>query len=236
MTNVSKEEKRMMLFDMQEHPEKYTDEQVEHLLADEEVKEFFHELAMARMAGKKANPKEVDVDGAWKKFVQAHHEGKMEIDAGKSKDAYRNRMKIAASIVGIIFLLAIPSAIFEDDFEIGDHLIGAMIISVPFFIIGEFSRIFIKKKYGEDFRGIEIGDTILMIAAGALLGTQAVIVSALLGIIVCAIIGIIHYMATGDKTVAFGPGLAIGIAISALWGNQIANWYLGMLVVEETVS
>ena len=66
-TNMSKEEKRMMLFDMQEHPEKYTDEQVERLLADEEVKEFFHELAMARMAGKKANPKEVDVDGAWHK-------------------------------------------------------------------------------------------------------------------------------------------------------------------------
>ena len=82
----------------------------------------------------------------------------------------------------------------------------------------------------------DYGDTILMFAAGAVLGTKAVIVSALLGIIVCAIIGIIHYMATGDKTVAFGPGLAIGIAISALWGNQIANWYLGMLVVEETVS
>lgn len=53
MTNMSKEEKRMMLFDMQEHPGKYTDEQVERLLADEEVKEFFHELVMARMAGKK---------------------------------------------------------------------------------------------------------------------------------------------------------------------------------------
>ena len=35
MTNMSKDEKRMMFFDMQEHPEKYTDEQVEHLLADE---------------------------------------------------------------------------------------------------------------------------------------------------------------------------------------------------------
>ena len=139
-------------------------------------------------------------------------------------------------IVGIIFLLAIPSAIFEEDFEIGSHILGAMIVSVPFFIIGEISRIFIKKKYGEDFRGIELGDTILMIAAGALLGTQAVIVSALLGIIICALIGIIHFIATGDKTVAFGPGLAIGIAISALWGDQIANWYLGMLVVEETVS
>ena len=94
MTNMSKEEKRMMLFDMQEHPEKYTDEQVERLLADEEVKEFFHELAMARMAGKKANPKEVDVDGAWKEFVQAHHEGKLAMDAGRAKDAYRNRMKM----------------------------------------------------------------------------------------------------------------------------------------------
>lgn len=108
MTNMSKDEKRMMLFDMQEHPEKYTDEQVEYLLADEEVKEFFHELAMARMAGKKANPK--NVDGAWKEFVQAHHEDKLAIDAGKSKGAYRNRMKIAASIVGIIFLSGVALA------------------------------------------------------------------------------------------------------------------------------
>ena len=139
-------------------------------------------------------------------------------------------------IVGIILLLAVPSAIFEEDFELKDHFIGAMIVSVPFFIIGEVSRIYIRKKYGEDFRGIELGDTILMIAAGALLGTQAVIVSALLGIIICAVIGIIHFIATKEKIVAFGPGLAIGIAIGALWGNQIANWYLGMLVVEETLA
>ena len=71
---MSKDEERMMLFVMQEHPEKSTDEQVEQLLADEEQKEFFHELAMARMAGKKANPKDVDVDEAWKEFVQAHYE------------------------------------------------------------------------------------------------------------------------------------------------------------------
>ena len=99
MTNMSKEEKRMMLFDMQEHPEKYTDEQVERLLADEEVKEFFHELAMARMAGKKANPKEVDVDEAWKEF---------------SNGSYRNRMKIAASIVGIIFLSGVALAAVQN--------------------------------------------------------------------------------------------------------------------------
>ena len=99
MTNMNKDEKRLMLFDMQEHPEKYTDEQIEHLLADEEVKEFLRDLAMARMAGKKATPKKIDVDKAWKEF---------------SNGSYRNRMKIAASIVGIIFLSGVALAAVQN--------------------------------------------------------------------------------------------------------------------------
>ena len=99
MTNMNKNEKRMMFFDMQEHPEKYTDEQMEHLLTDEEVKEFLRDLAMARMAGKKATPKKVDVDKAWKEF---------------SNGSYRNRMKIAASIVGIIFLSGVALAAVQN--------------------------------------------------------------------------------------------------------------------------
>lgn len=51
--NKSKEEKRQMFFDMQEHPDRYTDEQVERLLADKDVKDFFHDMAMVRMAMKK---------------------------------------------------------------------------------------------------------------------------------------------------------------------------------------
>ena len=99
MTNMNKDEKRLMLFDMQEHPDKYTDEQIEHLLADEEVKEFLRDLAMARMTGKKATPKKVDVDKAWKEF---------------SNGSYRNRMKIAASIVGIIFLSGVALAAVQN--------------------------------------------------------------------------------------------------------------------------
>ena len=99
MTNMNKDEKRLMLFDMQEHPDKYTDEQIEHLLTDEEVKEFLRDLAMARMAGKKATPKMVDVDKAWKEF---------------SNGSYRNRMKIAASIVGIIFLSGVALAAVQN--------------------------------------------------------------------------------------------------------------------------
>lgn len=99
MNNMNKDEKRLMLFDMQEHPEKYTDEQIERLLADEEVKDFLRDLAMARMAGKKATPKKVDVDKAWKEFANG---------------SYRNRMKIAASVVGIIFISGVAFAAVQN--------------------------------------------------------------------------------------------------------------------------
>ena len=80
MSTMNKDEKRLMLFDMQEHPEKYTDEQVERLLADEEAQEFLRDLAMARMAGKKATPKKVDVDKAWKEFSEKHNKAKSNAD------------------------------------------------------------------------------------------------------------------------------------------------------------
>ena len=112
MTNMSKEEKRMMLFDMQEHPEKYTDEQVERLLADEEAQEFLRDLAMARMAGKKATPKKVDVDKAWKEFSEKHNKAKS-ISNG-TNTSYHNRMQIAASIIGIIFLSGVALAAVQN--------------------------------------------------------------------------------------------------------------------------
>ncbi len=137
-------------------------------------------------------------------------------------------MEIDMIIVALIFLLAIPSAIFTEDASIKSRIIGALVISVPFFIIGEISRIFIRKKTGEDFRAIELGDTILMFAAGALLGTQAIIVSAFVGILLAAIGGIAYKAVTGESKLAFGPYLSMGIAIAALWGGSIANWYIGL--------
>ncbi len=117
MTNMNKDEKRLMLFDMQEHPDKYTDEQIEHLLADEEVMEFLRDLAMARMAGKKATPKKVDVDKAWKEFANG---------------SYRNRMKIAASIVGIIFLSGVALAAVQNgwlNFSTSDKVVDNKVMT-----------------------------------------------------------------------------------------------------------
>lgn len=112
MSTMNKDEKRLMLFDIQEHPEKYTDEQVERLLADEEAQEFLRDLAMARMAGKKATPKKVDVDKAWKEFSEKHNKAKS-IGNG-ANTSYRNRMQIAASIIGIIFLSGVALAAVQN--------------------------------------------------------------------------------------------------------------------------
>ena len=138
-------------------------------------------------------------------------------------------MEIDLRLLALIALLAVPSAFFTQQASVSERIIGALIISVPFFIIGEVSRPIIRKKFGEDFRAIELGDTLLMIAAGVLLGTKAIIVSALIGIVAAAIGGLISKFATGESKFAFGPYLSIGIAISALWGNQIAQWYINML-------
>ena len=132
-------------------------------------------------------------------------------------------------IVGLVFLLAIPAAIFTDDVELKHRIIGALAVSVPFFIIGEVSRPIIKKKFEEDFRAIELGDTILMFAAGALLGTKAIIVSAFIGIITAAIGGVITKIMTKDSKFAFGPYLSIGIMFGILWGTKLVDWYIDLI-------
>lgn len=139
-------------------------------------------------------------------------------------------------IVGLLLMLAVPAAIFTDDVPLKHRLIGTLAISVPFFLIGEISRPIIRKKFGEDFRAIELGDTLLMAAAGALLGTQAVIVSALFGVVSLAVFGSIwKFCLHKESKIAFGPFLSIGIAAAMLWGDKIASWYIGLLTAEPTL-
>ena len=116
MTIMNKEEKLMMLFDIQEHPERYTDEQIENLLADEEANALYQAQAMARMAGKKAKPEKVDVDEAWKNFSAQYVSDGIEGKHSRKSDTFvegmshSRKMKIAASIIGVIFLSGVAWA------------------------------------------------------------------------------------------------------------------------------
>lgn len=86
------EEKLQMFFDFQEHPERYSEEQIKELLTDDDMKSLIQDAACIKRAMKKQNPQEVDVDAAWEQFAQ------------QNIKPQHNWMKIAASIVGVIII------------------------------------------------------------------------------------------------------------------------------------
>lgn len=119
------------------------------------------------------------------------------------------------SILILIALLAVPSY-FTDTHTLSDRLIGLVIVSVPLLIIGIFG-------------GMGMGDVILMAGSGLLLGAKAVVVAAFIGILLGAVSGIIIKVITKNSQMPFGPALTAGLAIAALYGERIADWYIGII-------
>ena len=121
---------------------------------------------------------------------------------------------INTGVILFIAALSVPSFFLTDMATIKERLIGVLIISIPFLIIGFITN------------GIGLGDTLLMAASGLLLGYKAVLVGALFGIIIAAIVGGIIKLVTKNSKFAFGPWLSIGLALSVFFGNGLFNWYI----------
>jgi len=80
--------------------------------------------------------------------------------------------------------------------------------------------------------GMGYGDFKLLAALGAWLGWQSLPLILLLSSLVGTVIGIsliVLRKHQHEKPIPFGPYLAIAGWISLIWGNSIADWYLGML-------
>ena len=144
-------------------------------------------------------------------------------------------LEIDLRVLAVILILTVPSH-FLNEVTIWERLIGAACISLPFFLIGEISGIYYQKKTGEKIRGIELGDTLLMICGGLYLGWKAVVPAAFIGILLAAIFGLIIKKVTGESKFAFGPYLCIGLFIGAICGSQLTDWYLSTLPQPETFS
>lgn len=143
-----------------------------------------------------------------------------------------NTLEIDLRVLLAIALLAIPSALLTDTLTISQRLIGAVCVSIPFFLIGEISGAVMKRRTGEKIRGIELGDTLLMAASGLLIGPKAVAVAALIGIFLAAACGLAYKRITGESKFAFGPFLSMGLVIGTLFGNEIVSWYINHLILE----
>lgn len=102
------------------------------------------------------------------------------------------------------------------------YVIGFFLVSVIFYVA------FLVTKG----RGMGGGDVKLMAAAGLLLGGPKIFLAMLLGCLFAVIIHPIRMKVSGeDHGLAFGPYLAVGILISALAGDAVIEWYLGMFQV-----
>lgn len=76
--------------------------------------------------------------------------------------------------------------------------------------------------------GLGMGDVKLMAAAGLLLGWQKIILAVLIGSIAGVVIHMIRMKRGAGRKLAFGPYLAGGIWVSALFGGTIISAYLGL--------
>ena len=84
--------------------------------------------------------------------------------------------------------------------------------------------------YASKGRAIGGGDVKLMGAAGLLLGWKLIILAFFLGCILGSVIHVIRMRLTKeDHVLAMGPYLSLGIFISALWGEQLIDWYIGTM-------
>ena len=129
----------------------------------------------------------------------------------------------------------LPEFVTAGNLPLSSHLIGLVCIGLPFFLIGEISIPIIEKKFGERFRAIELGDTILMAAGGLLIGWKAAIVSAFFGITLAAVCGMILKRMNGESKFAFGPYLAIGLFFGTLFGEQLLDWYIAWITYDPTM-
>ena len=98
------------------------------------------------------------------------------------------------------------------------HLIGMLSVSGLFLLLHVLTG----------GAGLGMGDVKLMFGAGLLLGGGRVLLAMLIGSLSGSILHTIRMRRGAERKLAFGPYLAAGIWVSALFGNQLIAAYLGL--------
>lgn len=115
-----------------------------------------------------------------------------------------DRMEIpygCSIVIAVLGVIATVMSVFTNDMPWYDHLIGAVVVAVPFAVLAMFGA-------------MGGGDVQLMAAAGLLLGWKNVIPAALIGIVIAAVGGSIELLSVpkGTKKLAKEKSLEIAEA------------------------
>ena len=101
ITIMERDEKIQLLLDMQEHPEQFSEQALQTMLDDPEVRELMEATAQLKQAMMSDKNNVNDVDAEWQRFAQTHlTEQKQE----------RSWLKIAATFIGILMMSGIAFA------------------------------------------------------------------------------------------------------------------------------
>lgn len=126
-----------------------------------------------------------------------------------------NSLPLWIAVLGLLSIFVGPTAALPWY----DHLIGAVCISLPMFLVA----FIVIGSFG-------FGDVKLIAAAGLFMGWQLTVLAAFIGILLGGLYGIFLLITRkkGRKEhFAFGPALCTGIALSVFAGQLIIPWYLG---------
>lgn len=132
-----------------------------------------------------------------------------------------NTYEIPLGINACIFILGL--------INVGLHLEQWSLYVIGFFAVSGFLYLLYWFSGGAWIGG---GDVKLMAAAGLLLGWKLILVAFVVGCVLGSIIHLtIMAIHKGERVLAFGPYLSLGIIISMIWGEQLASWYLSLLKI-----
>lgn len=126
-----------------------------------------------------------------------------------------DRFQIGIAVLGLLALWLFP------EHSLIDRLIGMVVVALPMLLLA----LGIEGAFGG-------GDIKLMAVSGFLLGWKAIVVAMFLGLITGGLYAIVlmSVKKLGHRDVmAFGPFLAIGLAVALFYGDTAAEWYLSLL-------
>lgn len=134
----------------------------------------------------------------------------------------QDTMEILPSTLVVVLIIGIISIFTMPEVSILSRVIGAFCVSVPLFLI----CMVIEGAFGG-------GDIKLMFVVGIVLGWKLTLVSVLIGFVTGGVAAVILLSSKkkGRKDhFPFGPYLCIGAVVALFYGEQLIQWYLGLMV------
>lgn len=102
---MDRDEKMKMLLDMQEHPEHYSEQELEQMLQDTEAQELMEATALLKRAMKHSEftMSGQEIEGEWQRFAATHF---------AHQAPRRGWLKVAASFIGILLIAGLSFAFY----------------------------------------------------------------------------------------------------------------------------